>query len=191
MDPDDHEPAGAAVPQGRARRELTALETRRIISELLLRVKDGADLSILQHGALTAVSKMFHVHPWPIKRTWEHAIQNNNDPHVGSLRVSPHKNQEARNKKWNPDEIREAVKAVPHHQCRSLRLLCGALGVPLSMLHRMKNNDDDPVIRPHTSVLKPLLTNVHQFQQVCCAAMHFNGNDHRYDDLYQHVHVNE
>ena len=58
MDPDDHEPAGEIVPEGRARRELTALETRReIISELLLRVKDCADLTTLQHGALTDVEK--------------------------------------------------------------------------------------------------------------------------------------
>ena len=61
MDPDNHEPAGAPVPEGRARRELTALETKRIISELLLRVEDHADLSTLKHGSLTAVSKHFHV----------------------------------------------------------------------------------------------------------------------------------
>ena len=191
MDPDNNEPAGAVVPEGRARRELTALEIRQIISELLLRVKDCADLTTLQFGALTAVSKMFHVHPRTIKRTWERAIQNHNNPHAGLLSASPHKNQEARNKKWNADEIREAVKAVPHHQRRSLRLLAGALGIPLSTLHRMKNNDDDTVIRPHTSVLKPLLTNEHQFQRVCYASMHLNGNDHLYDDFYQHVHVDE
>jgi hypothetical protein len=120
MDPDNNEPAGAVVPEGRARRELTALETRRIISELLLRVKDRADLTTLQFGALTAESKMFHVHPRTIKRTWERAIQNHNNPHSGLLSASPHKNQEACNKKWNADEIREAVKAVPHHQRRSL-----------------------------------------------------------------------
>ena len=191
MDPDDHEPAGALVPEGRAKRELTALETRRIISELLLRVKDRADLSSLEYGALTAVSKMFHVHPRTIKRTWERAIQNYNDPHVGLLRASPHKNQEARNQKWNTDEIREAVKAVPHYQRRSLRMLGGALGIPTATLHRMKDNDDDPVIRPHTSVLKPLLTNAHQFQRVCYAVMHLSGDDHRYNDFYQHVHVDE
>ncbi len=55
MDPDAHKPAGAVVPEGSVRRELTALDTRRVISELLLRVKDHADISTLQHGALTAV----------------------------------------------------------------------------------------------------------------------------------------
>ena len=179
MDPDDHEPAGALLPEGRARRELTALETRQIISELLLRVKDPADLSTLQYGALTAVSKLFHVHPRTIKRTWEVAKQNRDNPHVGLLRASPHKNQEARNKKWNTDEIREAVKVVPHHQRRSLRLLSGALEVPRSTLHRMKNTDADPVIRPQHSFLKPLLTNEHQFQRVVYATMNFNGDTHR------------
>ena len=135
---------------------------------------------------------MCHVHPRTIKRTWKRAIQNHNNPHVGLLSASPYKNQEARNKKWNADEIREAVnKAVPHHQRCSLRLLAGALGIPPSTLHRMQNNDDDTVIRPHTSVLKPLLTSAHQFQRVCHACMHLNGNDHLYDDFYQPVHVNE
>ncbi len=154
-------------------------------------MKDRANLTTLQFGALTAVTKMFHVHPRTIKQTWERAIQNHNNPHAGLLSASPHKNQEARNKKLSADEIREEVKAVPHHQRRSLRLLAGALGIPLSTLHRMKNNDDDTVIRPHTSVLKPLLTIEHQFQRVCYASMHLNGNDHLYDDFYQHVHVDE
>ena len=55
----------------------------------------------------------------------------------------------------------------------------------------MKNDDDDPVIRPQTSVLKPLLTNEHQFQRVCYAAMHLNGDDYLYVNFYQHVHVDE
>ncbi len=55
----------------------------------------------------------------------------------------------------------------------------------------MKNNDNDTIIRPHTSVLKTLLTNEHQFQGVCYASMHLNGNDHLYDDFYQQVHVDE
>ena len=59
MDPDDHEPAGAPVPECRASRELTALETKGVISELLLRVEDHADLSTLKHGLLTAVSNFF------------------------------------------------------------------------------------------------------------------------------------
>ena len=140
---------------------------------------------------MTDVSKIFHVNRRTIKRTWDRAVRNLNDPHVGLLRASPHKNRQARNKKWNTDEIREAVKEIPRHQRRSIRSLASALQVPRSTLHRMKNTDDDPVIRPHNSVLKPLLTNEHQFQRVCYAAMHLNGDDHRYDDFYQHVHVDE
>ena len=46
MDPDDPKHYGTVVPEGSVRRELTALETRRVISELLLRVKDHADLNL-------------------------------------------------------------------------------------------------------------------------------------------------
>ena len=105
MDPDHHEPAGAPVPEGRARRELTTLETKQVISELLLRVEDHADLSTLKHGSLTAVSKLFHVSARTIKRTWQRAIKNLENPHVAILRASPNKNRQARNKKWNADEI--------------------------------------------------------------------------------------
>ena len=98
MDPDDHEPAGAPVPEGRARRELTALETKRVISELLLRVEDHADLSTLKHVSLTAVSKLFHVSTRTIKRTWQRTIKNLENPHVAVLRASTNKNQQARNK---------------------------------------------------------------------------------------------
>ena len=64
--------------------------------------------------------------------------------------------------------------------------------INVAALHRMKNNDDDPVIsRPHSTVLKPLLSNEHQFQRVCYAAMHLNVDDHLYDNFYQHVHVDE
>ena len=70
MDPDDHEPARAPVPEGIARRDHTALETKRTVSELLLRVEDHADLSTSKHGSLTAVSTLFHVSARKIKRTW-------------------------------------------------------------------------------------------------------------------------
>ena len=98
MDPDKHEPAGAPVPEVRARRELTALETKRVISELLLRVKDHADLSTLKHVSLAAVSTLFHVSARTIKRTWQRAIKNLENPHVAVLRASPNKNRQARNK---------------------------------------------------------------------------------------------
>ena len=71
MDPDDHEPAGAPVPEGIAKRDHTALETKRTVSELLLRVlEDHADLSTSKHGSLTAVSKNFHVSASKINGTW-------------------------------------------------------------------------------------------------------------------------
>ena len=104
--------------------------------------------------------------------------------------ASPRKNKIGR-LKWNTDEFREAVKDVPICQRRSLRLLSGALQIPLTTLHRMKQQRDDPVIMPHTSVLKPLLTPEHQFQRVCYSVMHLNAEDHKYDGFYQHVHVDE
>ena len=118
MDPDDHEPTGAPVPEYRARRELTALETKRVISELLLRVEDHADLSMLKHGSLTAVSKLFHVSARTFNRSWQRAIENLENPHVAVLRASPNKNRLARNK------FKTSLSFMRFKICRILASVC-------------------------------------------------------------------
>lgn len=131
------------------------------------------------------------MHRRTISRVWARAIENYANPHVQTFRASPRKNKTGRRRQWIPEEVREAVKEVPIHRRRSLRSLSGALRIPLTSLFRMKQQQDDAVILPHTNSLKPLLTPEHQFQRVCYAVMHLNENDHKYDGFYQHVHVDE
>lgn len=178
--------------QARQRRELTALETRQVICDLLRALKDPNDVKSLRRGALTDIARRFHVHPRTISRVWARAIENYENPHVRTFRASPRKSgKTGRKALWNPEDVKQAVKELPIHRRRSLRCISGSLRIPLTSLHRMKQNADDPVIVPHTNSLKPILTAEHQFQRVCYAVMHLNEHDRKYDGFYQHVHVDE
>jgi len=86
MEDIEPEPQQQLVPQERERRELTALETRQVVCELLRSLKDPNDLNKLRRGALTDIAKMFHVHPRTISRVWARAIENYENPHVKTFR---------------------------------------------------------------------------------------------------------
>jgi hypothetical protein len=53
------------------------------------------------------------------------------------------------------------MKEILLHHKRTLKDLAGALGLPLTLLFRMKSGRDR-VIMPFTSALKPALTEVHK-----------------------------
>ena len=90
----------------------------------------------------------------------------------------------------NHQDVRDAVREIPFHQKRSLRDLAAALAIPLTTLHRMMNDRDDPVIKPCSSHLKPLLTPEHKIQRVFYAVFKYK-NDNMFDGFYQSVHVDE
>jgi hypothetical protein len=157
MEDIEPDPQQQPVPQEQGRRELTALQTRQVVCELLRSVEDPNDVTKLRRGAITDLARRFHVHRRTISRVWARAVENYENPHVRTFRASPHKNKTGRRQQWIPEEVREAVKDLPIHRRRSLRCLIGALGIPLTSLFRMKQQDD-AVILLHTNSLKPLLT---------------------------------
>ncbi len=95
-----------------------------------------------------------------------------------------------RKKKWNHDEVTEAVKEIPLHHMRTLRDLAGALGMPLTLLLRMKSGRDR-VIMPFTSALKPALTEVHKVGHVLFSVSKLDPIDLHYNDFYNSVRVDE
>lgn len=190
MDLPPPDPPQRLLAQRRQRRELTALETRQIISLLMCEVKDPQQMEILKRGAYTIVARQFHVDPQTIRRVWKRACENFSNPGFCAFRASPQKHKCGRQLKWDRDALRETIPTIPFHQRKSLRGLSSFLRIPLTTLFRMKQSDD-PVIVAHTNVLKPLLTPEHQFQRVCYAVMHFNRDDNSYDGFYQTVHVDE
>ena len=192
MDPPAPEPPQRPVLQERHQGDLTESERKQIVSALLFESKDGDLLGKLRHGALTEIARTFHVHPRTIKRIWERACQNYQNPEVRAFRSSPRKKHNVgRKKKWNHQEVRDAVREIPFHLKRSLRDLAAALAIPLTSLHRMKTDRDDPVIMPCGSWLKPLLTPEHKNQRVFYAVSKYNPDDNTFHSFYNSVHVDE
>jgi hypothetical protein len=132
------EPAPAERKEKR-KTELTSDDRKRIVSTLLLSVQDGNPKK-LRRGVLSAVAESYHVNPQTIRRVWARALQNYEDPDVRAFRSSPQKNKCGRKKKWNANEVREAIKAIPKHQKMSIRELSAELHIPRSTLHYFKSN---------------------------------------------------
>lgn len=192
MDPLAPEPQLRAVPLQRHRPNLTACERKQIVSTLLFEAKDGNLLGKLRHGAITAIANTYNVHRQTIRKIWERARENFANAEVRAFTASPRKKgNSGRKKKWNHQEVRDAVREIPFHQKRSLRDLAVNLAIPLTSLHRMKCDRDDPVIMPCSSNLKPLLTREHKSQRVFYAASKYSMNDNKFDGFYQSVHVDE
>ena len=110
-------------------------------------------------GILTAVASEFRVSHDTIRRAWKRAVENFNDPDVKQFRASPQKiNNCGRPQKWNRDELREAVKAVPNYQRKTIRSLACALGIPKSTLFTMKSDrENNATILPVSTAAIPLL----------------------------------
>ena len=184
------------LPREVKRKELTGKERQNVVTRLLWELKDGHRNAKFAPGVLTAVAEEFHVSHHTIRRVWKRAVQNFEDPNVRQLRASPLKARNCgRKKKWNRDEVRDAIKAIPLHRRRTIRALAAALGIPsttLFMMTKKKTDDDDeePVIIPCTSALKPALTPHHKLLR-CEYAMEKLNDDLMYDDFYQSVHVDE
>ena len=72
------------------------------------------------------------------------------------LRASLQNQIVGQKKKWDHQQVRNAVKEMPFHETRTLRDLSAALAIPFTSLYRMKSDRDDSVIMPCASTLKPL-----------------------------------
>ena len=190
MDPIAPEPPPRPHLQGQLRKNLTSEQTREIVSTLLWELKDSTIEGKFRRGVVSAVANTFHVHETTIRRIWARALANFHDPNIRAFRASPQKKKCGRKKKWNHDEVREAVKEIPLHRKRTLRDLAAALGMPLTSLFRMKNGRDR-VIMPFTSALKPALTEIHKVGRVLYSVSKLNPADLHYNDFYNSVHVDE
>jgi hypothetical protein len=121
-------------------------------------------------------------------------VANYSDPDIRQFRSSPQRRGNCgRPRKWNHNEICEAVKLVPLFQRLepSGTLLPVALGIPKSTVHAMKCDKDNPVIIPCTSALKPALTEQHKLLQACYCVSKIDPATRLCSDFYEVVHVDE
>jgi hypothetical protein len=192
MDPDPPDPQIAPHPELGRNRNLTGDERRQLISRLLTVGQSDAQGIKFPRGTITAVAAEFHVSTDTLRRVWARAQANYADPTVRQYQGSPkRKGRCGRKKKWDPEAIREAILDIPLYRRRSIRDLAAALGIPKSTLFDLKNDDDNPVIIPHNSALRPLLSEHHKLMRTLFCIEKLNPVDNQYDDFYQSVHVDE
>ena len=113
MDPPDPDPSLTPVPQKKAKRELTGEERQQIVSRLLFEMQNSSVDGKFLRDTLTVVAGEFHVTLRTMSRVWAHAQENFQNPDILQFRSSPRKKKCGRHKKWNHDEIREAVALIP------------------------------------------------------------------------------
>jgi hypothetical protein len=188
MDPPEPEPQPRPVQEGRRERELTRDQ---IVSRLLFELQTHGVDGKFARGTIPAVAQDFHVCQRTVRNVWKRAVANYQDPDIRQFRASPQKRNSGRPRKWNHDEVREAVKLIPLFQRGTIRTLAAALGIPKSTLHDMKCDKDDPVIIPCTSALKPTLTEQHELLRACYCVSKIDPVTRLYDSFYESVHVDE
>jgi hypothetical protein len=112
------------------------------------------------------------------------ALANFCDPNVCAIRALPQTKKFGQKKKWNHDEVREAVKELPLHHKKTLRdferSCCSS-----------RNAIDIVVYHLATSALKPALTEVHKVGCVLYSVSKLDPVDLHYKNFYNSVHVDE
>ena len=74
MNPPALQEQDGQLPELRRKRELSSDDRKRVVSMLLLSLKDGALLPKLKQGAITEAANFFHVHRQTIRKIW-HCMQ--------------------------------------------------------------------------------------------------------------------
>jgi hypothetical protein len=145
------------------KRKLTGKERQQFVLRLLFEIQhSGIDGKFLR-GTLTVVAGKFHVTRRTISRIWARAQEFFQNPDIRQFCASPLKKKKCgRHKKWNHDEICEAVTLIPLFKRRTIRDLAHTLGIAKSTLWELKQDKDNPVMNACTSSLKPLLTQQHE-----------------------------
>jgi hypothetical protein len=104
------------------KKELTTDQQNQVVSQLLLLVKEGEPEQKLVHGALTNVAKNFNVTARMVRKIWKRVCQSFAEPTIAAFCGSPlKKNCCGRKKKYDCEEVREAISLVPLHERKTLK----------------------------------------------------------------------
>jgi transposase-like protein len=146
---------GSSPINKRKRPDLTNEQRQQIISCLLEELKPGGQDHELKRGAIVRASTQFDVNTKTIGKIWTRAKESRLDPLQLAFRASPRKKGRCgTTPKYSPDELREAIKALPAHQKRSIRTIATALSISKSTVGRLKVEHN--IIVRHSNADKPL-----------------------------------
>ena len=130
MPASDDETAVAPLHEGMRKPNLTSQQRRDIVQALLLMVVPGDVELKLMLGAIKSVSETFHVDRKTIRRIWQRALANFNNPDIKSLISSPKKKgNSGRPQQWIRQDVRDAVLLLPLNQRRTIRSIIKCISV--------------------------------------------------------------
>jgi hypothetical protein len=183
---------------------LTEDQRKQIVSALLAGVqwiekkaigegKSPRQIPRFQRGLFKKLADQYGVHPRTISRIWKVAFANRNNPEIGVFRATP-KKKTGRPHRYDTNDIKMKVAALPLCKKLSIRRLGAALEMPTSTLHdyiTRGKEEGKPIIRGHSSAIKPALKDHHISSRLEFAISRLDLTTGRFDDCYQEVHVDE
>jgi len=102
--------------------------------------------------------------------------------------VSSRKKQCGRKRKYQYEEIVARVKNLPFEKRTNLRSMSAQLEIPLGTLHTMKVKG---WLYPHTSIIKPALTEEHKKKRVEFACSEVDPVKGEFSDMEDCIHIDE
>ena len=158
------------VPQGRLLNELSNVDRQSVVAMLHGLVENGH----LPRGSITKVAKSFFISRQSVTRIWGRAARAELPPNFSLneelVRSQNSRKNCGRNKIWNIQDIQEHIQEIPHKKRRSMRDLASNLQIPLVQVHRLVHHPEKGIV-PHTSALKPMLTEENKLKEVDLAVV--------------------
>ena len=134
-----------------------------MVSQCLEASKIIGNCRPLRTGAAKNIASGFGCSTSTVFRIWKRA--QDNQQAKGTLTATP--------PKYDDTAMAEEIKTIPLSKQGTMRSLAhqlGAhqLGVPMTMVWRKANDKEDPIV-PHSSAMKPILTDHNKYMRYCYA----------------------
>ena len=197
------------------RKDLTPEERQLVLDYGLRNLQKGPDGGdeidgrlILVRGTVKFLAGRFKVDKTTIQCIWNRALESyyNDDTYVfASL---SRKLLTGYTRKYPREEIIAAIRGIPYRKRTTYRKLAAALALPKSTVFWIAKDNRENVIRPHTSAVKPMLSEEGKISRFmyCVNHLQLNHPDQEhpspdvdfdpglfgyYDGFYDQVHIDE
>jgi hypothetical protein len=167
-------------------KNITQTDRLAILHFLLERLEGDA----LEHGALAQASRQFGFSRPTLTILWKKWKARRAASETGEWDVTSDKKSNGSAIKYDRVELQQTVLGMRCRSRRTVRSLAAGLEISKSHLQRMIKLEG--ILIPHTSTLKPKLTEYNKFERVefCLSERRENDNG-MYKEMYDRVHVDE
>ena len=147
----------------------------------------------IRRDKIAKVAKFFKISRQSVTRIWGRAARAELPPNFSlneELVCAQNSRKNCRrNKIWNIQDIQEHIKVIPHKKQRSMRDLASNLQIPLVQVHCLVHHPEKGIV-PHTSALKPMLTEENKLNRLafCLDERDENG---LYKEMFDCIHIDE